>query len=42
MRVARGFMKKFAVAALALSLLVSVLSLVDLVKLGRKTWGWWH
>jgi hypothetical protein len=42
MRVVGRFMKRFAVSALALSLLVSVLSLVDIVKLARKTWGWWH
>jgi hypothetical protein len=29
-------------AALALYLLVSVLSLVDVVKLAKKTWEWWH
>jgi hypothetical protein len=30
------------VAALALSILLPVLSLIDAVKLARKTWGWWQ
>ena len=37
-----SFVKRFAVATLALSVLLSVLSVVDLVKLMRKTWEWWH
>ena len=41
MRVVGQFLVRFWVATLALSILLSVLSLVDLVKLARKTWGWW-
>jgi hypothetical protein len=42
MRDVEQFLKRFGVAALALSILLPVLSLTDLVKLARKTWGWWH
>ena len=42
MRVVGQFLVRFWVAALALSILLSVLSLVDAVKLARKTWGWWY
>ena len=42
MRVVGSFVKRFAVASLALSILLSVLSVVDLVKLARKSWDWWH
>jgi hypothetical protein len=42
MRVVGHFLVRFWVAALALSVLLSVLSFVDLVKLARKTWGWWN
>jgi hypothetical protein len=42
MRVVGPFLKRFGVAALALSILLSVLSIVDIVKLARKTWEWWH
>jgi hypothetical protein len=41
MRVVGQILVRFWVAALALSVLLSVLSLVDLVKLARKAWGWW-
>ena len=41
MRVVGRFLVRFWVAALALSMLLSVLSSVDLVKLARKAWGWW-
>jgi hypothetical protein len=40
MRVVGQFLMRFWVAALALSILLSVLSLIDVVKLARKTWGW--
>ena len=40
MRVVGQFLIRFWVAALALSILLSVLSLVDVVKLVRKAWGW--
>jgi hypothetical protein len=40
MRVVGQFLIRFWVAALALSILLSVLSLVDVVKLARKVWGW--
>jgi hypothetical protein len=42
MRVAGQFLMRFWVAALALSILLPVLSLIDAVKLARKTWGWWQ
>jgi hypothetical protein len=42
MRVVGQFLMRFWVAALALSVLLPVLSLIDAVKLARKTWGWWH
>ena len=45
MGVVGQFLMRFWVAALALSILLPVLSLidaVDAVKLARKTWGWWH
>jgi hypothetical protein len=42
MRVVGQFLMRFWVAALALWILVSVLSLIDAVKLARKTWGWWQ
>jgi len=42
MRVVDKFLMRFWVAALALSILLPVLSLIDAVKLARKTWGWWH
>ncbi len=41
MLVVGQFLVRFWVAALALSILLWVLSLVDLVKVARKTWGWW-
>ena len=40
MRVVGRFLARFWVASLALSILLSVLSLIDVVKLARKTWGW--
>jgi hypothetical protein len=40
MRVVGQFLMRFWVAALALSILLSVLSVIDVVKLARKTWGW--
>ncbi len=36
------FLKRFGVAALALSILFSALALIDIVKLAVKTWGWWR
>jgi hypothetical protein len=42
MRDVEQFLKRFGVAALALSILLSVLLLIDIVKLALKTWGWWH
>ena len=42
MRVVGQFLMRFWVAALALSILLSVLSVIDVVKLARKTWGWWQ
>jgi hypothetical protein len=42
MRLVGQFLLRFWVAALALSILLPVLSLIDAVKLARKTWGWWH
>ena len=42
MRVVGQFLMRFWVAALALSILLPVLSLIDAVKLARKTWGWWQ
>ena len=42
MRVVAQFLMRFWVAALALSILVVVLSLIDALKLARKTWGWWQ
>jgi hypothetical protein len=42
MRVVGQFLMRFWVAALALSILLVVLSVIDALKLARKTWGWWH
>jgi len=42
MRVVGQVLLRFWVAALALSLLLLVLSLIDAVKLAKKTWGWWQ
>jgi hypothetical protein len=42
MRVVGQFLMRFGAAASALSILLPVLSLIDAVKLARKTWGWWH
>jgi len=42
MRVVGQLLLRVWVAALALSMLLLVLSLIDAVKLARKTWGWWH
>ena len=42
MRVVSQFLMRFWVAALALSILVVVLSIIDALKLARKTWGWWQ
>ena len=42
MRVVEEFLKRFGVSALALSILLSVLLVIDLVKLALKTWGWWR
>ena len=42
MQVVGQFLMRFWVAALALSILLSVLSVINVVKLVRKTWGWWH
>ena len=42
MRVVGQFLLRCWVAALALSILLAVLSLIDAVKLARKAWGWWH
>jgi len=42
MRVVGQFLLRSWVAALALSILLPVLSLIDAVKLARKTWGWWQ
>ncbi len=39
MRVVGQFLLRFWVAALALSILLSVLSVIGVVKLARKTWG---
>ncbi len=36
------FLKRFGVAALALSILLSASLLIDIVKLAVKTWGWWR
>ena len=41
MRAVGQLLGRFWLAALALSVLLSVLPLVDLVKLAKKTWGWW-
>jgi len=40
MRAVERFLMRFWVASLALSVLPSVLSLMDVVKLAKKTWGW--
>ena len=40
MRAVGQFLVRFWVASLALSMLLSVLSLMDVVKLAKKTWGW--
>jgi hypothetical protein len=40
MRPVGQFLIRFWVAVLALSILLSVLSLIDLVKVARKVWGW--
>jgi hypothetical protein len=40
MQVVGQFLMRFWVAALALSILLSVLSVINVVKLARKTWGW--
>ena len=40
MRVVGQFLMRFWVSALALSILLSVLSVIDIVKLARKAWGW--
>ena len=40
MRAVGRFLVRFWVAALALSMLLSLLSLMDAVKLAKKTWGW--
>ena len=42
MRVVGRFLMRFWVAASALSILLVVLSVIDALKLARKTWGWWH
>ena len=42
MRVVGQFLMRFWVAALALSILLVVLSIIDALKLARKTWGWWQ
>ena len=42
MRLVGQFLMRVWVAALALSILHSVLSLIDVIKLARKMWGWWH
>jgi hypothetical protein len=42
MAVVGQFLMRLWVAALALSILLSVLSLIDAIKLARKTWGWWQ
>jgi hypothetical protein len=42
MRVVGQFLLRCWGAALALSILLAVLSLIDAVKLARKTWGWWQ
>ena len=36
------FLTRFWVAVLALSILLLVMSPINLVKLARKTWGWWR
>ena len=41
MRAVGRFLGRFWVAALAVSVLLSVLALVDLLRLARKAWGWW-
>ena len=40
MRVVGRLLMRFWVASLAASILLSVLSLINVVKLARKTWGW--
>jgi hypothetical protein len=42
MRLVGRFLMRVWVAALALSILHSALSLIDFVKLARKMWDWWH
>jgi hypothetical protein len=42
MLVVGQFLMRFWVAALALSILLVMLSLIDALKLARKTWGWWQ
>jgi hypothetical protein len=42
MQVVGQFLMRFWVAALALSILLVVLSIIDPLKLARKTWDWWH
>jgi hypothetical protein len=42
MRDAGQLLKRIGVAALALSILLSALLLIDIVKLAVKTWGWWR
>jgi hypothetical protein len=40
MRVVGQFLTRFWVAALTLAILLSVLSIINVIKLVRKTWGW--
>jgi hypothetical protein len=42
MQIVGQFLMRFWVAALALSILLSVLSIINVVKLARKTWGWYR
>ena len=42
MRAVGQFLDRFWVAVLALSILLLVMSPINLVKLARKTWGWWR
>ena len=42
MRDVEQFLKRFGVAALALSILLSALLIIDIVKVALKTRGWWR